>query len=280
MVRVDSTPVALVRCRGRAPRLLAVAVVGIFCVAGVRSALRSDAVEPAAINRAPAARDLAAEAFAESFARVYLGWNAAQPERRERALRTFLVESLDPGGGVELPPGSRVGVRWTSVESSVAVDGGRRVTVAAGTTRGDVRVSVVVRRDSRGALGIAEYPAMVGPPATSHRPPITIRETVDDRALAAMARRVVTNYVARERANLAADLTGGGVVVLPQEPLRVLSVESVAWLQKPSRIAITVRARTRDQVHLTLTYDLSVMRRAGRWLVSGVQSPPTSKETP
>lgn len=95
-----------------------------------------------------------------------------------------------------------------------------------------------------------------------------------------MARRVVANYLERARANLAADLTGSGVVVLPAAPMQLLSVEATEWAQRPSRVAVTVHARRQDGARLTLTYELVVVRRAGRWLVSGVQSPPTPKENP
>jgi hypothetical protein len=267
----------MARLRGRAPRILVLAAIAALSLAGARSAFA-----PTSRSVAPAIRpvhaDMPADAFAEAFARSYLEWSSGGMASRERALRSMTSASLDAGADAEIPRDVHQHVLWTAVERSDAIDGGRTVVVRAQTTRGDLYLSVRVARGSQGALHVATYPAFVGGPATDLNARDDELGDVDDARLALVARRVVTNYLARARENLAADLTGGGVVVMPSAPLRVLSVESVAWVRRPSRVAVTVRARTRDGVRLTLTYGLSVVRRAGRWLVSGMPSMSSPKE--
>lgn len=280
MPRVSTTSLVAARWSARAPRILVLLLVGVFSAVGVRTALRP---APTASTK-PFARvtdaDLAADAFAQSFVRAYLTWDGSRPTSRERALRGYLAASLDPDAGVDVPSRSRQRVRWTTVERSVPIPGGRRVTVDADTTAGETRLAVDVARDARGALSIPAYPAIVGPPATDTSSSPRIRDAVDDDALVTVARRVVANYLGRARANLAADLTGSGTVVLPSAPLRLLSVEATEWAQRPSRVAVTVHSRRQDGARLTLTYELVVVRRAGRWLVSGVQASSIPKETP
>lgn len=279
MLRVASTSVSSVRLRARAPRVLLLAVIAVFSIAGVRAALRSPAPAVTRVTSSTGS-DVAVEAFAESFTRAYLTWEPGAAASRERNLRSMLSASLEPGGGVELPTTARQRVLWTTVERSVPRGRARNVVVRATTTRGDLHLGVTVARGPRGGLAVVDYPALVGPPAMDPQTGDAARDEVDDDRLRVVSRRVVTNFLARARENLAADLTGGGVVVLPTEPLRVLSVEAVEWARRSSRVAVTVRARARDGVRLTLTYELRVVRRAGRWLVSGMPSMSSPKESP
>jgi hypothetical protein len=252
-----------------------VLAVGAFTVVGVRAAISPPTTTVAAATSSPVDQaDPQADAFAQAFTRAYLTWDASRPQLRERALHAVLATSLDPDAGVALPAGTRQHVRSTTVEASVATSAGRRVTVDAQTTAGEWHLAVAVSRDATGALAISGYPAVLGPPATDLHQDSPTRDQVEAAALQTVTRRVLTNYLARARSNLAADLTGGGVVVLPARPMRVLSVESSEWVRRPSLVAVTVRASRPDRVRLTLTYELTVVRRAGRWLVSGLQSSP------
>lgn len=278
MPRVTTAPWAAVRWSARAPRAVLLLALAAFCVAGIRAALRPPPAAPAPAHAVPAAIDTAADAFAQAFVRAYLTWDAAHPQVRERALRAQLAADLDPDAGVSLPPNSRQRVRWTIVEGSATATQGRRVVVAAGTTGGEWHLAVDVAEGPGGTMAVAGYPALVGPPPADLTAAPPHQEDVGDPALLTVTRRVVANYLGRSRSNLAADLTGGGLVVLPSAPLRVSSVESTRWVRRASLVAVTVRASRRDRLHLTLTYELSVVRRAGRWLVSGVQFVPHPKE--
>jgi len=89
----------------------------------------------------------------------------------------------------------------------------------------------------------------------------------------------VTNYLAREREDLAADLAPGAVVSLTDAPMRVASVDGVTWADgRRGRIAVAVTATGRDGLRLALRYELGITRRAGRWLVQVVHTNPAARE--
>jgi hypothetical protein len=227
---------------------------------------------PAPVKAASVAqRDLAAETFAESFARAYLTRNVDDPERRERALERFGLSADATADGVAE---HNEAVRWSAVVGSARTSLGRVVTVAAETDRRQVHLAVTVRRDGRGLLAVTAPPAVVGPPPVAHgtRPPA--EDEVGDRALRTVATRVVKNYLALERENLAADLARGAVVSLPEQRLKVASIDGVTWSGR--RIAVALIAADGDRLRLSLRYELTVVREAGRWLVRTVHVNPTA----
>ena len=226
-MRVDASPLWLVRLGARAPRIALIGVAGVLSMAGI-AAIAAPAQRPV---RAPAsvAADARVEGFAEQFARAYLSWNPAAPERRTAALRSF--DSAFGGTTTE-----DLGDRRRTVVWRTAVVGDRRVsrtrgivTVAAGGEGSTTYLAVSVSRDSRERLYISEPPAIVGPPAVATDALSAPELEVDDRQLRAVSARVVRNYLARDRGDLAADLGRRAAPSLPTEPLRVGSVDAITW---------------------------------------------------
>jgi conjugative transposon protein TcpC len=262
------------RLRALAPRIAFYGLVGILAVAGLRAAL-APAEEPVAAPRVESqASDLGAESFAEAFARTYLTWQADGEDERERLLAPFLPSTLDADAGLAPPEDGEQEVEWTAVAGSHAERSRTIVTVAAETSNGTLHLSVPVGRDPRGFLYVAGYPALVGPPAVNRRPPRADEDEVEDRKLAAVVERALTNYLARARGNLLADLTPDAVVSLPVQALRVASVDEVTWVRPNRRTAVVLEAEDERGGSWTLRYELEVRKR-DRWYVRSLQVDPT-----
>jgi hypothetical protein len=266
-----------VRLTAAAPRLAAGALVLILAVAGLRAAI-APPPQPAAatvIRAAPPASDGAVEAFAEGFAREYLTWRAGDDDERAARLRPYLGETLDGDGGLQPARGSTQRVLWTAVAGSRRTQRGFDVVVAAETTNGRVHLSVPVVRDRRGFLGIADFPALVGPPPTdpvdAAKRPAT--RSVDDTALVIVVERAARNYLAGNRDNLLADLTPDAVVSLPERRLRVTDVQDVTWLEPSTTVGLELQAQDAAGDTWTLRYALSV-RRSDRWYVRSIHLDP------
>ena len=121
-----------------------------------------------ALARSAAPPDLAAEGFAQLFARRYLTWEANDPEAHARALAPFVGAGMEPDAGLQPPSGGEQQVQWTEVvQERTAAPGEHVYTVAAQTdTAGLVYLTVSVARAGAGALQLAGYPAFVGAPAS------------------------------------------------------------------------------------------------------------------
>lgn len=266
------------RFLSRAPRIVLIATACILSVTGVRSTLASQPRAVVARATAPVG-DLAAEAMAERFAWAYLDTDPNQPGLRERALA-----ALPSGGdnGQDSDPGRRpVQVVWTAAVGDRRRGSTHLITVAAATNTGTVHLEVPVVRERRGLLAIDGPPAFVGgPPLAQRAPPDHDRDAVEDAELKAVVGRVVRNYLAGQRGNLAADLAPEAVVSLPNQKLEVQSIEQTVWLKRPSAVAVDVRAadQTTGARHL-LRYDLAASRRSGRWQVTAIgDTPPGPNE--
>jgi hypothetical protein len=242
----------------------------VLALVGLK-ALAAPAEQPKPKGAPVAQRDLAAETFAEAFVRAYVSRDVDNPERRGRTLQRFGL----PADAVVGDQGERSEtVRWSAVVSSARSSLGRVVTVAAETDRRRLHLAVTVRRDEQGLLAVVALPAIVGPPPVAHETRPRLEDEVGDPALRAVASRVVKNYLARERDNLAADLARGAVVSLPEERLRLASIDGVTWSDR--RVAVGLTAETADGLRLSLRYELAVVRDAGRWLVRTVHVNPTA----
>jgi hypothetical protein len=271
-------PLWAIRTAARAPRIAVLAACGLLALAGVRALLAPQPQMPTQ-PRSAAAVDVAARAFAEAFAREYLNWNGSNPETRERAIARFLGAEVEPGAGLVVPPRGAQRVSWTAVEGDRAAGERRRIiTVAAETSRGPTRLAVPVSRDDRGLLFVSGVPAIVGPPARTSTGAAPPELEVEDRALRAVASRVVRNYVAGERDDLAADLARGAVVSLPELRLKVRSTDAVTWVSEPRRLAVALTASTPDGARLSLRYELGVIRLSGRWVVRTIHINPVARE--
>ncbi len=256
------------RLSARAPRIAALAACLLLSLAGLRSALAGPPPMPEP-PRPVASRDLAAEGLAERFTRAYLAVDPSRPQIRERVLGGLVSDgdlASDSAGSDQ-----RVSVSWTAAVADRSEGRSRLVTVAADTTAGLVHLAVRVQRDRRGLLAIDGPPALVGgPPQSAAGAPEADHQEVEDGELKAVAERVVRNYLAGERRDLAADLAPEAVVSLPARRLSVLAVEQIVWLEPRRVVAIDVRAGgPRGERHL-FRYELDVRRRTGRWQVLAV----------
>jgi conjugative transposon protein TcpC len=265
------------RWRSRLPRFALMGVVLILSLVGLRDLIAP--AEPVRASRGHPAVDPAADDFALQFARAYLSYDAAKPERRERALAAFLPSSLDPDGGFTPAAGSQ-SVLWAEVASNQpALAGGRVITVAAQTSSQEqpVYLAITVRHDSGRPLELVDYPSFVGAPSVAREPHTVERGSVEDPAVVEVTGRVVRNYLAGQVANLDADLTPGAVVTVPTIALRVASVDQVVWTGQGSNsgaVLVSVTAVDVSGGTYRLTYELGVVLRE-RPYVDFVQVIPT-----
>ena len=270
--------VSRVRWQAQTPRVVLAVLCLVLSTLGLRTLLVPPASPPPAHVSANA-EDVAANAFAEAFARSYLAWDARRPEAHERALRPFLARDLDTQAGVLLPGTGRQRVRWTAVEGTRAVDSDRLiVTVVAGTNRGPMHLAVSVSRDARGLLFVSALPALLGPPATATDAMAGGETEVEDRQLRAVASRVIRNFLAGDRADLAADLHPRAVTSLPELRARVRTTEAITWVARPRRVAVQVAAEVPHGPRMALRYELDVVRASGRWAVRIVHTNPIARE--
>jgi len=251
----------LIRAKARAPRIAFIAAVTVLALGGVRSVVAPRVPPAAKATTTVASADLAAQALAEDFTRAFL----AGPEDEEP-----VPWSDHPAAGE-----ARL---WTSIVADSPAGRGRRVITVAARDKGSLSyVAVTVRRGADRRLSVAGPPALVGPPPTD-RQSLGVPETeVEEVVLRNVVTRVVRHYVGRERQDLEADLDRGTRVTLPSRGYRVASTDAITWSAPGRRVAVAVTARDSGDRELDLRYELSVVRRAGRWFVRAVhvdQPPP------
>lgn len=217
--------------------------------------------------------DLAAQGLAERFARAYLEYDPDRPELRERALAALAVD--DASGLSPLLSRRPAAVRWAAVVGDRRRGSTHQITVATQTTQGLVHLTIPIARRARGLLAVAGPPAVVGEPPRAPRA-IDVAERsdpVEDRALQVIAERVVRNYLAGERRNLAADLSPRAVVSMPAQAYVVDSVEQSTWVARGRAVAVDVQVSEQEGGgRVLLRYELGVARREGRWQVTAIGS--------
>ena len=278
-VTVTTKPLWRIRLARELPRMLLLGVSFAGLMASARYAIAPPR-PPALARPGPVTppRDLAAEGFAQLFARRYLTWEANDPEAHQQALASFVGTGMEPGAGLQPPAGGEEQVQWTEVvQERTAVAGERRVyTVAAQTdTAGLVYLSVSVQRAPGGALELAGYPALVGPPASAAAAAPGDLGEVSDPALQTVVERALRNYLADSDAELAADLTGGARVSLPTQQLSLEAVRRLDWSPEGGEaVSAIVQAQDGHGTRYTLAYDLDVALIAGRWEVEAIQMDP------
>jgi hypothetical protein len=273
----STTSLRAMRLRARTPRFAAYALVTILCVAGLKAIVKGPPPAPAAPTAPVANSDVAAESFAEGFVRAYLSWTREDDGSRAAALARFLPEALGDGG-LDPADDTEQSVAWTAIAGDRA-DGARRLVTVAATvtpTGQTMYLNIPVARDRHGFLYVADYPAVVGPPATTRAPRPPALKPVADANLTAVVTRALTNYLAGARANLLADLTPDAVVSLPPQHLRLSGVGDVTWARPGSRVSVEVDATGAGAGRWTLRYALEVRKR-DRWYVQSVQVDPASK---
>jgi len=276
-VTITSRALWRIRLLRELPRYLLCAMALSGLAASVRfviAPVRADVA--AAPVRQAASADQAAESYAALFVRRYLTWNAAEPLADLHALELFLGPGVEPDAGLELPASGQQHVEWVEVvQAREPVAGEHVYTVAAQTdTSGLLYVTVPVLRTVEGSLALGGYPAFVGAPAAGPAQTAGHLREVDDPALATVVERVLRNYLAASSSELEADLADGARVSLPGVPLSLVSMQHLDWAPGEGSVLATVQAQDRRGVQYTLTYELDVVRKQGRWEVSAVQTDP------
>jgi hypothetical protein len=247
------------RLRASAPRYLAVAIVGLLLILGIKSIVAPP--QPASAPVSTAA-DEPSRSFALQFARAYLTYDARRPAGRNRALAALLPTTVAQGAGVFLESGSQR-VLWADIASDqTALVGGRVITVAAGiSTQPDpVYLAVPVRHPPNGSVSLAGYPSFVGAPLVDTDAGGSSYEEVADPAVKEVVERVLRNYLAGSAQNLKADLSEEAHITLPTVDLSLETVEQLAWLggEGSSAVLATLLARDTRNVTYTLTYEVGL----------------------
>lgn len=276
-VSVRAESIRRLRMRRELPRLALAAVALLGIIASARDALAPPA--PKVILDQPSSpSDRAAEAFAVSFARRYLTYNADDPQAYAEALAPFFgAEGTQASASVVLPSAGAQEALDAEVAQERSGPAGERVyTIACLMANGSMLyLSVAVVREPSGALALAGYPAFVGPPESAPWVnPAEAFRSVEDAALQTVVRRALHNYLAGAALDLQADLTEGARVSLPAQPLQLESLQSLRWLPGGGSVIALVQARDAHAVRYTLAYELDVARIGGRWEIAAIQMSP------
>jgi hypothetical protein len=280
-VTVTTKPLWRIRLTRELPRMLLLGVSFAGLMASARYAIAPPRPVASARARAAApAQDLAAEGFAQLFARRYLTWEANDPEAHQRALAPYIGASMEPGAGLQPPADGEEQVLWTEVvqERTAAPAELRVYTVAAQTDAvGLVYITVSVARARGGALELAGYPAFVGAPTSGPPAPAGRLREASDPALRTVVERALRNYLADAGAELAADLTSGAHVSLPAQTLSLETVQRLDWASEGGEaVSAIVQAQDARGARYTLVYELDVAQTAGRWEVAAIQMDPNT----
>jgi hypothetical protein len=250
--------------------------VAVLCLLGTRQ-LFGHSPAASSSETSPSV-DRASEDFAQRFARAYLSIDPRHPDARLRALGHLAPDQLDLD--LRSVRANSQTVLWTQVaQNQEALAGGRVVVVAAGVSsqREPIYLAVPVERGESGAIGLAGYPALVGPPSVSVDRVID-RDQVDDPALTDVVRRAVANYLAGDSHNLAADLAPNAAVSTPTRVLALRSLDELAWAngKGSSAVLATVSARDSQRLEWTLTYEVGVANAPDRPYVTFIETVPNA----
>ena len=276
-VQIERRAIWRLRIAGAVTRYVVWAVALMGVAATVRFAISPPRAERLEV-RMPSSDDPAGAGFAALFARRYLTWDGAHPERHQQGLRGFLGDTLDPDAGFQPSAGGAQEVSWAQVVQARSGPRHDRVfTVAADTDRsGLLYLAVDVARDHSGQLHLAGYPAFVGAPmeaAATLEDDASLHD-VEDAGLSDVVDRCLRNYLAGSRSNLAADLAGGARVTVPALALRVTQVSSLKWAPGGGAVLAQVRAEDTTGATYALRYELDVVNVAGRWEIAAIEVDP------
>lgn len=264
----------------RAPRIIAVVLIGIFTFAGVRAAFFPPT--PTIENEVTGPPvDYSEQEFAEGFARAYMSYTP-NLEARQNALFPYLPDGADPDAGFTPPAGQTQkvsGVALSQVEDMV--QGGHIYTLAVdvSTQEDPVYLAVPVARatDDNG-IYLNGFPAIVGAPLTNPSELATNATglQVEDQTLIEVVERTLTNYLATNASNLRADLTPEAVVTLPTAPLNVDNAEIPVWAgdETSGAVVMTVNASNGMGGSYRLTYEVGVQQADPGWKVNFIQVAP------
>jgi hypothetical protein len=276
-VTIASTPLWRLRLAQSLSRYVLCAAACAGLIASARFALFPPGGGAApTVAPAPPLADRAAEGFAVLFTRRYLTWDAAQPQASERLLGPMAGSTMALDAGLTLPANGAQHVEWAEVVQQRELGPGAHVyTVAAQTDdAGLVYLAVGVTRVATGSLVLSGYPAFVGAPAHGPSQLPAHASSVADASLAAVVRRALRNYLAASPEELAADLSEGAHVAVPDMALTLETVQSLVWSADRRSVLAVAQARDLRGARYTLGYELDVVDVDGRWEVSAVEMDP------
>jgi hypothetical protein len=276
-VTIAARPLWRLRLAHGAPRYLLYATCAVGLLASARFALDPPlARTPVTVVRATSAPDRAAEGYALLFARRYLSWDAAQPQLSEQQLAPMLGAEAEPNAGLTLPSTGEQRVIWAEVVQSRRLSAGAQMyTVAAQTdTAGLIYLTVSVVRRQDGRLALSGDPAFVGAPAAGPSELVRRTHEVTDHELAAVVERALRNYLAGLPNELAADLSAGARVAVPDLALTLESTQRIDWSPDGRSVLTVVQAHDARGARYTLAYELDVAKFGGRWEVSAIEVNP------
>jgi hypothetical protein len=277
-VLLTTRPMWRIRLGRELPRYVLCALSLAGLAASARFAIAPPtAAAPAATRAGAPAQDLAAEAFAQLFARRYLTWEADDPEAHQRALAEFVGPGMESGAGLQPPAAGRQQVQWTEVvQERPSPDRGHVYTVAVqADPAGLIYLAVSVSRASGGELELDGYPAFVGAPASGPAPVQAGLEEVRETELRTVVERALRNYLAGSGAELAADLTNEARVSLPAQGMSLEAMQRLDWSPEGrGALSAVIQAQDGRGARYTLAYALEVTRVAGRWEVAAIEMDP------
>lgn len=246
------------------------ALVALLLIEGVSGVLAPPPQQGAAVDRSEAS-DPATNAFAVSFARLYL--SGASPQE--------LSPLLAPG--VDVPPfsGTGIGVEQAEVAGIDDLGAGEAIVTVA-CALDDARIlylAVPIVRASAGEVAAQGVPALVAGAAGVGEPVEAPGPLAgpDASAIADLVRRFLPVYISAPGAEeLSYLLAPGARVTPPGGGLEVTDVPSVKQLGSAEghRRIVVSEARVRDSLSgssFGLAYRLEVTRSGGRWYVERVE---------
>ncbi len=276
-VTIASTPLWRLRLAQNLPRYVLCAAACAGLIASARFAVFPPRGGTAPIvARIPPLTDRAAEGFAVLFARRYLTWDTTEPQATDRLLGPMAGSGMAPDAGLTLPASGDQHVAWAEVVQQREQQPGAHVyTVAAQTdAAGLVYLAIAVMRVADGSLVLAGYPAFVGAPTQGGSQLLAHAPTVNDASLATVVRRALRNYLSGAPEELAADLSDGAHVAVPDNALTLETVQSLVWSGDRRSVLAVAQAHDVRGTRYTLGYELDVVDVNGRWEVSAVEMDP------
>jgi hypothetical protein len=249
-------------------------------VAGV-----APAAEQLVRERAPAMRvhERDAAAFAAGFARAYLTFSPAQPERHAQAVTEYASPWLGEHAGLELPPrGRSQSVLDAEPARVLRLDRSRLlITVAvelAPPRPRPVYLTVPIEGSATGALTVVDYPSFSPPPRHAvlrepQRPALQARARAE---IEDLLRRFFPLYLSGRSDELAYFLPAGRALDALGSRYRFLELASLeaADAERSKHRLVLARIRVRDEhTHATylLGYRLELERR-DRWYVAAINT--------
>jgi Conjugative transposon protein TcpC len=273
--RIDYESVRRMRMRARLPRYAVLGMVAILAFAGARVAIFG--APPPRIERYIDSEtvDVGLEGFAQDYARAYLSWDSSDAAAHQQSLVRFNPRlAQDPG--TMAPRSPQVVSATEVVQDEASAVQGRIVTVEVTLAPGSrvEYLAVAVARSQNGSMAVLNFPSFVGAPSVQESPPHPTLQAVNDQELSTVVLRSLTNYVAGDSANLAADLAPGTQVTFPPNQLELTASSGQLSWTGPNGVLATVEVRDQQGASYTLTYEVGVQR-SDRWYVNSIEVIPS-----